>query len=382
MLKNGADTHALDRLGRTPVKLLTNSWKDQYKANDKVDVFHLKSKIMSRTATMLNTFVSCSAHTDVLEDALGDPMVLFISIRLNQEDLSQKLLDYPQDFKARIYQAATMTLLEGACYFGCSQTLIKKLLAKSKCKCDTAGLGSGLIYTACERNYHKENYVVLALLQAGFDPNVPSAEGQTALMVAAKMGNVTVMETLLSHNATASLTDKRGWGVIHYALMHRKARSLPVLKGLGLDWGAKVRAKFGRVWFHGATALHIAASLGNHSLEYILDNGCISDINGVTDAGETALFVASYMGRLDNVSTLLSRNADETILAKYQAYSPLHIAAQQGHEDIVVALFDHGCNVHAKTSLDLTPELVARRSGHLNVAILLEKYAGEEGTLS
>lgn len=194
-------------------------------------------------------------------------------------------------------------------------------------------------------------------------------------MVAARTRNPALIDTLLSHGAYPMATDNNGWSILHHACEFGDVAVLPMLNRLTLDWTATVRAKIGRKWLQGATALHIAASHEDpRILKYILDNGYFSDIDLTTDFTQTALYVASYMGRGQNAALLLVRGADATICDSTNSLrrSPLHIAAGLGHQEAVMAFVDHGCDTQIKDRLGLTPESVARSKNHLDGANILK----------
>lgn len=49
-------------------------------------------------------------------------------------------------------------------------------------------------------------------------------------------------------------------------------------------------------------------------------------------------------------STLLSYGAETNVVTK-QGVTPLHLASQEGHADMVTSLLDKGANVHTSTKV-------------------------------
>lgn len=66
---------------------------------------------------------------------------------------------------------------------------------------------------------------------------------------------------------------------------------------------------------------------------------------------------------------------DDTLIA-YDRFTLLHLAAKNGHADVVNALIQNGANVNAKDYFKSTPLLNAARNGHIDtVKVLIAKRA-------
>src|SRR5579863_9983459 len=81
--------------------------------------------------------------------------------------------------------------------------------------------------------------MVEALLKAGADANTFQQEGQTALMTAAKAGNVGAVKALLDHGAEVNA--KESWRG-QTALMWATAENHPAVVQVLVDHGADVNA--------------------------------------------------------------------------------------------------------------------------------------------
>ena len=83
---------------------------------------------------------------------------------------------------------------------------------------------------------------------------------------------------------------------------------------------------------------------------------------------------AAKRGDLQTVLTLLNSGAD--ILCKKYGNSGLHLAAQNGRDEVVKALLDRGLDVNTRGQYDMTPLMDAASSGHESTFnILLEAGA-------
>lgn len=103
-----------------------------------------------------------------------------------------------------------------------------------------------------------------------------------------------------------------------------------------------------------------------HSLVDILDH----EINSVDPLGATPLYMAAQEGHEDIVRFLLSHKADANLGSK-EGVPPLHIATQLNHFNIVRILLSGGANINALTPDNVTPLYIAAQEGHLDLVKLL-----------
>ncbi|KAL3536349.1 hypothetical protein ACH5RR_004810 [Cinchona calisaya] len=104
-------------------------------------------------------------------------------------------------------------------------------------------------------------------------------------------------------------------------------------------------------------------------------------VNEVNELGETALFTAAERGHIDVVKELLPYTTIEGITMKNRSgFSPLHIAASQGHHGIVQILLEHNPEL-SKTfgQSNATPLISAATRGH--VAVVRELLSRDSSLL-
>ena len=122
--------------------------------------------------------------------------------------------------------------------------------------------------------------IVALLLDAGVDANVTLAEGETALMTAARTGALDIVNLLVDHGADVNAVESwRGQTALMWAAAEGHAELLPPLLSHGADIGAR------------------------------------------STRGWTALLFAAREGQIDAVGTLLEAGADieETLpVEKYE----------------------------------------------------------------
>ena len=238
-------------------------------------------------------------------------------------------------------------------------------------ECGIAGSQPGLMISACTGCLHKK-FTISDLLDLGFDPNDRTVDGISALMMVAERGDLTGVEALIDHGADLYAIDNRGWSVVHYALLSGWEELWQFLRRVITDWNATIAADPLGKWSQDATAIHLAATLDGNALKFLLRNGLISNIDHATKQHETALCIAVRSGIARNVDSLLEANADTT-LSLHGGPTLLHLAASYGHMEIVKIFVNRGADLIAQDGSGLTPDLVALKFDHLDVATFLKE---------
>ena len=373
LLKSGAGLKTLDRLNRSALKILVDVLEEAYLHRNRIQV-ELPNERLHMYASMVNVAVDYAIHDEALRKICVDPKLLVLALWLKQEELLHKLLDQSPNVDLKAYGMSGRTPIQAACRYQCRRPLFRLILQKSKAQSNAAGHRSELIRFVCQYNDPTTHDKVLELLEEDVDLNDRSPYGVTAFMLAARAGNLAILESLLSRGADTNATDSCGWSAIHHACAYGRNAILRVLQKFEIDWNAKVKVFSGTKCFQDVTMLHLAAMrIDSGVLEYLFENDLVTDINSISAQAETALLIASHYGNLQNVSFLLDRSADDKIVESQYGVSPLHAAAQGGHEEVVLTFIHHRCKAHLEDCNGLTPELYARKNGHIRVADILQK---------
>lgn len=368
LLGAGADLRAVDPLNQSALRYLVSTFT--------ATTTSLGQKTLSQ---MISIAIDHVGEDETIIKIITDPALLVLAIRSGHSELVHKLLDRSPKVDLRAATLPAMTPVQAACHYRCDKDILLRLLNRSKVRSHHAGLGSDLIRLVCQRNDTEAYASALALLEAGFDPSNRSSRGENALMLAARAGNVDIVEMLIGRVDT-SVFDAQGCNVAHYALEGGHVEVVYALRHCELDWGAK-----GEMSIHGAmrrdvTALHLAAKY-KHSilLEYLIDENLISDIDCVTQSGETPLYIAVWSVRPCNVAVLLSKEANANRLGDGHRESPLHLAARFGHRDTVSEFLRHGCDVTIPNGNGLDCEMIALKFGFKDLAQTFAEFAQNQG---
>ncbi|KAI0633745.1 hypothetical protein C8Q77DRAFT_809116 [Trametes polyzona] len=162
----------------------------------------------------------------------------------------------------------------------------------------------------------------------------------------------------------------------------------------GVSRSQRAEAKYNVTLDFPNLGLHSAASSGNLGLvTYALDHG--QPVNSVVD-GVLPLHVACSGGNDLIVRLLIERGADVNAPRLPRKYSndrhrdtsapivgtsgstPLHFAAANGHENVVLTLLLHGAHPNRADKHGVTPEMLARQNGWIRCADLLSQWTHEK----
>ncbi|VDL90626.1 unnamed protein product [Schistocephalus solidus] len=243
----------------------------------------------------------------------------------------------------------------------------------------------------------------------------------TPLHIAARRGDLKILQTLIRHNANLNARNFNGETALHSAVRKDGESAMRLL----LDAGADVNARdsvsrqllkvvnvqhdhrpydYSRVYADGVTALHLAVSLGSlYAVKLLLLRK--ADPNKREKNGRTPLRRACEEGQLIVIQSLIEAGAevdeidwitsfgitysfplnqitfthkkhfqadtfDLQIVAQHDR-TLLHVAAADGNTDIAKLLLQFGCPVDAQDDQLLTPLHMCCMKGHIKTAEFL-----------
>ena len=202
------------------------------------------------------------------------------------------------------------------------------------------------------------------LLKRGAKVDAKDTEGQTPLMVAAKGGDLSVINGLLEYKANPNARDNDGWTAAMYAV---KSNEPKIFRLLG-----KYQADFNLTNKDGLTALAMAVHDNKaNAAVAMLDNNANPDF-AMGAAKYNALMLAVTKGNLTLAQTLLQYKANPNA-TNAGGVTPLMIAAHRNHDMIVSLLLKAGAKVDVKDDEGKTALMIAKENDAKNAVIQLEK---------
>lgn len=209
---------------------------------------------------------------------------------------------------------------------------------------------------------HRDLATVSALLEQGADPNQATAESKTALMFAAQAGDLALARRLLERGARVDIRNSNQGTALMYAAMCNEPEMTRLLirHGAGvndqarLGWtallvasvkgndataaalleaGARVNAPDAYGW----TPLMRAAHTARENIVRLLLTRPELDLSVRERGGATALHVAASLGHLQIVELLLRAGADPRALDG-QEHTPAELAEAAGADEVSALL--------------------------------------------
>ncbi|KAH8842435.1 hypothetical protein MCOR27_005767 [Pyricularia oryzae] len=221
--------------------------------------------------------------------------------------------------------------------------------------------------------------------------------GRTPLHYAAQFGIVDILELIIARMQdwgqfdvsrgidAPEWEDNEGNAPLHLSVIGGHPRTTKaLLKGeswQGLSESDKTELR--RNVSKSSAVLAIATKHNHAPIVAMLANAGV-DINWRDKSGETALHIAARFGH-DECARILIRGTDEQkadleVGENFFAWTPLHIAAVDGHLSVAQLLVDAGADVDKPDSSGWTAKEHAALRGHMPIARLLAAHSTVEET--
>lgn len=246
---------------------------------------------------------------------------------------------------------------------------------------------------------HGNLNMIIALIEDGGEPTWQSKVGDNPLHVAARHCHLPVVEEILNHLTTekgrpeaiacVNQKNKEGETPLHLAaavkkdLIHIEEEDTKIIRML-MEYDADI---FSATTQAHETPLHYCARVGNSDvllemLNHINCNRMQQVINKQAKNGWSPLLVAAEQGHTGIVKILLQSHARVDVFDEHGKAS-LHLAAENGHDQIADILLWHKAFVNAKTKLGMTPLHLSAQNGfnHL-VKLLVETHLASIDAMS
>ncbi|XP_073186110.1 uncharacterized protein [Lepidochelys kempii] len=228
---------------------------------------------------------------------------------------------------------------------------------------------------------HEGEKVAEMLLKSGADVNVEQENGETAMHIAARHGNLRMIKALIEEGGELTSQSKAGECPLHIAVQHSH---LPVVEEI-LNYlateksHAEASACVNQENKAGETPLHLAAAVKKDMVHFEGEETKIiamlmeynADISRTTRVNDwSPLLVAAERGHTAIVKILLQHHARVDVFDEH-GKAALHLAAENGHDQIADVLLWHKAFVNAKTKLGLTPLHLSAQNGYNHLVKLL-----------
>ncbi|XP_046337772.2 ankyrin repeat domain-containing protein 17-like [Haliotis rufescens] len=179
--------------------------------------------------------------------------------------------------------------------------------------------------------------VKLILSQGRADINCKEWIGRTPVMFAAGKGNIELVELLVRKGANVSLVDRFDNNILHSACL---GGHVEVVKYVLSQDIVNINS---RVWC-GRTPVMLAAENGHRVVVELLVN-VGADVTLVDKKGDNLLHFASWGGNVEVVKFVLSLGMLSINSRGWQEITPVMLAVDKGHNDVVELLVSKGADV-------------------------------------
>ncbi|XP_045473074.1 serine/threonine-protein phosphatase 6 regulatory ankyrin repeat subunit A-like isoform X2 [Harmonia axyridis] len=219
--------------------------------------------------------------------------------------------------------------------------------------------------------------VVKALVRAGANITDENKAGFTAVHLAAQNGHGSVLEVFRPSNTLRIVSKKLGVTPLHVAAYYGQADTVRELlshspgtvKSEPPNGGTLVPILGNE---SGMTPLHLASFSGNENVVRLLLNSAGVQVEAQTlENGYNPMHLACFGGHVTVVGLLLSRQADLLQSQDKHGKTGLHIAATQGHYQMVEVLLGQGAEINSPDKNSWTPLHCASKAGCFEVVKLL-----------
>ena len=297
---------------------------------------------------------------------------LHLAVQQGHEEIVKVLLKAPKinvNIKARNGRIP----LHSACFHG--RLKIVNLLLHHDSQKNVADIKGWTPLHLCSQENNLEVVKVLIRSKPRTDVNIQAQNGSAPIHLACIKGNISVVQHLLDNKANVNIEDNNFWTPLSIACRLGFKEIVDLLIARGANATAKIKG--------GRNVLHVVAFNGFIDICKLLTVNGIEEINGVDDEGWTPLHLAAQEGHLDIVKHLVEKGANFRASSK-TGRTPLHMCSSCGHVGILEYLLssakqhvdpkemDHVVNCTDKRKW--TPFHSACNKGHLKAAKILRQY--------
>ena len=335
IISHGADVNATNQANETALRYAC--WEGN------IDTFNVLLQAGADTNiasadgnTLLYDAITADCSKDVLQAIIShgadlnatnksNETALMRACRMGNEDAISVLLNAGAD--PNIAHADGYISLHGAIKKGCSKEVLEAIISHGADVNATNKANNTALMCACLDGNIDAIYV---LLQAGADPNIAHANGNTCLHIAIGKGCCKdVLEAIISHSADVNATNKSNETALMFACWEGNIDALNVL-------------------LHGVPDPSTTVAIGN-----------TCHVNAKNKNNETALILACEKGNKYAINVLLNAGADSNIADAYGETCLHCIARNDCCTEVLQAIISHGADVNATSKKNVTALMLA-----------------------
>uniref|UniRef100_A0A8D3E7I7 Ankyrin repeat domain 52a n=1 Tax=Scophthalmus maximus TaxID=52904 RepID=A0A8D3E7I7_SCOMX len=233
-----------------------------------------------------------------------------------------------------------------------------------------------LHYAAANGRYQ----CTVTLVSAGAEVNEPDQTGCTPLHYsAASQAFSSCLEHLLDNGADPSMVNSKGYSAVHYAAYHGNKQNLELVCSLHNITLTLMFLK-SIICFLVSRKIIVSyyADKGHwQALRVLTETAAYVDMQDA--AGRSVLYLAAQKGYARCVEVLLAQGASCLLNDNRLMWTPIHVAAANGHSDCLRMMIDYGEDgdlTNVADKFGQTSLMLAVQGGHTDcVHFLLEKGA-------
>jgi len=219
-------------------------------------------------------------------------------------------------------------------------------------------------------SYQGNTDMVSLLLEFGADVNRANDRGVAPLALASGAGNLDIVKLMVQCGAQINRVDSEE---VCALVLAARGGHLSVLEYLlDQDWIIDMRME--QLGVEEAIQQALVAAISNRHFqltEMLLQLPSININLNDNLVGLTPLCAASKAGDRKLVKMLLRRNAVIDKLDTADEQAPIHVAAREGHDDIVACLLAQGASVNQRDGRGRTALMLSATGGHAGLVELL-----------
>ena len=195
--------------------------------------------------------------------------------------------------------------------------------------------------------------ILVALLEAGANPNARCKQQLTALHYAIQGREVFSTKTLLRHGANPSAKDEQGWMPLHHAAWDGAGGCVEHLVKAGADVDARVPT--------GETALQIALERANvNTAMALVSMGADVKVKWAKSGATTLMLAMELKKSTELIKQLLARGVDVNAVPK-NGLTAFYTAVAMDDVALMELLVQHGAKINEPSSKWKTALEVARQ---------------------